>query len=443
MDKNGADMKKKYKATVALGISVLGAIGTSGVASSGFLGGMIHNGFLAATIGGMADWFAVTALFRKPLGISYKTEILIKNRQRIMQALIDFVADDLLSTDNIMRFAGKQDMSKLVSAYIESKGTEVLAQELAMTLRETLVLADDTLASELAPSVGNAIREKLPAACSRGILEGLATREQAEIITGLLISLGQQLLAEEDLRPLIRDTMGTILRRYEGNGMGRGFIMGLIGLNEEKLTDILLEKAKAYLSSLENRYFDETPVVDYGQEDQEGHKVLAPIDTFAENSARIQLEEKVLELLQQLRDNQELEDALTGKLQGLLGDENVENMLRKALEQVRTAESLRQNIKTWLAEFLREYTVNRELQLQADKWLKTRLAGMLENNHQVIVSMIEERLNELSDEKLVEFAEEKVADDLQMIRINGSVVGSIAGMLIYTITFLAGQVFKP
>ena len=71
-------MKKKYKATVALAISVLGAGATmSWPASYGFWGGMLHNGFLAATIGGMADWFAVTAIFRKPLGISYKTEIII------------------------------------------------------------------------------------------------------------------------------------------------------------------------------------------------------------------------------------------------------------------------------------------------------------------------------------------------------------------------------
>ena len=48
-------MKKKYKATIALAISVAGAAGTAGLAKAGFWGGMLHNGFLAATIGGMAD----------------------------------------------------------------------------------------------------------------------------------------------------------------------------------------------------------------------------------------------------------------------------------------------------------------------------------------------------------------------------------------------------
>ena len=80
-------MKKKYKATIALAISVAGAAGTAGLAKAGFWGGMLHNGFLAATIGGMADWFAVTALFRKPLGISYRTEIIIRNRLSVYEAI--------------------------------------------------------------------------------------------------------------------------------------------------------------------------------------------------------------------------------------------------------------------------------------------------------------------------------------------------------------------
>ena len=56
-------MKKKYKATAALAVSIAGAAGPTGLAQTGFLGGMVHKGFLAATIGGLADWFAITALF--------------------------------------------------------------------------------------------------------------------------------------------------------------------------------------------------------------------------------------------------------------------------------------------------------------------------------------------------------------------------------------------
>ena len=110
-------ISKKYKATAALAVSVAGAIGTSSLAQAGLLGGMVHNGFLASTVGGLADWFAVTALFRKPLGISYRTEIIVRNRQRIMQAVVDFAANDLLASANIMKFVNQQDVAGFLGGF--------------------------------------------------------------------------------------------------------------------------------------------------------------------------------------------------------------------------------------------------------------------------------------------------------------------------------------
>ena len=49
----------------------------------------------AALVGGIADWFAVTALFRKPLGITYRTEILRRNRKRIMDAMYPYLVSNV------------------------------------------------------------------------------------------------------------------------------------------------------------------------------------------------------------------------------------------------------------------------------------------------------------------------------------------------------------
>ena len=134
-------MKKKYKATIALAISVAGAAGTAGLAKAGFWGGMLHNGFLAATIGGMADWFAVTALFRKPLGISYRTEIIIRNRQRIMQAVVDFAGNDLLGADNVMKFVRQQDTAVFMKEFLVKNGEAMLlpvVDRMALQLQQGL-----------------------------------------------------------------------------------------------------------------------------------------------------------------------------------------------------------------------------------------------------------------------------------------------------------------
>ena len=95
-------MQNKTLATATLAGCATLAAGTLPLANNGFIFGLLNHGFIAATIGGLADWFAVTALFHKPLGISYRTEILKRNRKRISDAVIEFVGEDLLNTKNIM-----------------------------------------------------------------------------------------------------------------------------------------------------------------------------------------------------------------------------------------------------------------------------------------------------------------------------------------------------
>lgn len=434
-------MKKKFKATAALGVSVLGAIGTAPWTDSSFLGGMVHNGFLAATIGGMADWFAVTALFRKPLGISYKTEILIRNRQRIMQALVDFVAHDLLNTKNIMGFVERQDLSRLLTVYAETKGIEPLAGELEKIVWEVISLADTGLVKEMTPVIRHELRDRMATSCSSAILQGLARKEQAEIISSMLLSIGQQLLESAELRGLLQKNIGQILKRYEGNGMGRAFVMGLIDLNETKMTSVLVEKAREYLHSMEQKYIDEALPTDV--DDIANEKLISPIDTFTENPARMRLEQWVYNQLKQLSNSQDVNDALYNSICSFATDERIETMLQQVLSKSLTSEKIKQKIKDFFSILLEEFTENKEWQGFADRKLKGWLESELDRNHHVIVTMIEDRLNELSDEKLVEFAEDKVADDLQMIRINGSVIGSLAGMAIYIVIYLAGQVFRP
>ena len=60
---------------------------------------------------------AVTALFRKPLGISFRTQILIRNRKRIMDAIVEFVSNDLLNTRNIMNTVREENTALLLIEY--------------------------------------------------------------------------------------------------------------------------------------------------------------------------------------------------------------------------------------------------------------------------------------------------------------------------------------
>ena len=133
-------MSKKTQATLVLVIMFLGFIATYKLDS--FWGLLLYHGFLAALIGGLADWFAVTALFRKPLGfISYRTEILPRNRERIMDELVKFIGRDLLNPEYIINNIKNYNMAMMVVEYAQRGGKEkakVALKELVMQVINSL-----------------------------------------------------------------------------------------------------------------------------------------------------------------------------------------------------------------------------------------------------------------------------------------------------------------
>ena len=82
-----------------------------------------------------------------------------------------------------------------------------------------------------------------------------------------------------------------------------------------------------------------------------------------------------------------------------------------------------------------EFIANKSLQRRADLAFKRVMEKELKDHHAFITQMVKERLEEFSDDELIAFVESRVDDDLQMIRINGSVVGSLAGMMLYLIAY--------
>ena len=178
-------MQTKNKANLALGISAAGFIGTMAAGGTGFLPGLLHHGFLAATIGGLADWFAVTAIFHKPLGISYRTDILRRNRPRIMDAIVTFASDDLLSTENIMRVIEEQDTARLLVEYLAYRGGRERVHEVveAALLRGVADIDTAAVAAELSP----AIHEGLQSFALEDVLADLLKIQPAAIVKKLFL----------------------------------------------------------------------------------------------------------------------------------------------------------------------------------------------------------------------------------------------------------------
>ena len=138
-------MATAYQATALLTASIIGTMLALlwQANGGGFVAGLLSHGLMAASIGGLADWFAVTAIFRRPLGIGWRTDILRRHRARITKELVAFASVDLLSRENIMATLAKEDFAKMLIAYLtERGGTKRLTNLAEALVRDTIEHVD-------------------------------------------------------------------------------------------------------------------------------------------------------------------------------------------------------------------------------------------------------------------------------------------------------------
>ena len=409
-------MQKKNKANLALGLSAAGFLGTLGV-QGGFGAGLLHHGFLAATIGGLADWFAVTAIFRRPLGIAYRTDILRRNRPRIMEAIVRFASEDLLSTENIMKVIREQDTAALMVDYIQHRGGRERVREVAsqVLLRGINALDTDRVARELAPSIRDGLQSLPLENILMDLVRLLAEEKHSRGILHSMLTIGQEVLAAPAFQQVMLSHISLLRKEYEGDSAGRAFVLELMDLSDEKMLAILNEKMQSQLQEL------------LSGQTQSYASLKAGLETMLMNFSR---DESLHKLLKEWKDN------LVGKLE-------LEPLLSRWLEA-----NVKGEEPFWLSGFrsfvdsnLDSFVSSAEMQQRFDAKLKDFLEAELAKHHRLIPGIIRERLEEFSDDELVEFVEDKVQDDLQMIRINGAIVGALVGMGLYILVTLAERMW--
>ena len=409
-------MKKKNKANLALGLSAAGFLGTLGV-QGGFGAGLLHHGFLAATIGGLADWFAVTAIFRRPLGIAYRTDILRRNRPRIMEAIVRFASEDLLSTENIMKVIREQDTAALMVDYIQHRGGRERVREVAsqVLLRGINALDTDRVARELAPSIRDGLQSLPLENILMDLVRLLAEEKHSRGILHSMLTIGQEVLAAPAFQQVMLSHISLLRKEYEGDSAGRAFVLELMDLSDEKMLAILNEKMQSQLQEL------------LSGQTQSYASLKAGLETMLMNFSR---DESLHKLLKEWKDN------LVGKLE-------LEPLLSRWLEaNVKGEEPFwLPGLRSFVDSNLDSFVNSAEMQQRFDAKLKDFLEAELSKHHRLIPGIIRERLDEFSDDELVEFVEDKVQDDLQMIRINGAIVGALVGMGLYILVTLAERMW--
>ncbi|MCR5757601.1 MAG: DUF445 domain-containing protein [Selenomonas sp.] len=409
-------MQKKNKADLALGISAAGFFCTFALPES-FAFSMVHHGFLAATIGGLADWFAVTAIFRKPLGISYRTDILRRNRSRIMDALVTYASEDLLSTENIMSVMEKQDMAQLMSAYFIHRGGRERVRQVvdAVLLRIANDLDTQRIAVELTPPIQQGLSSLAFEDILPEVLRLLTQKNHMERLLNSLTLIGGQVVESSALQQVLREHIRILRENYEKDSAGRAFVLASMGLTDEKIMSILLERVKKQLAKIQ----------------QEG--IQADSD----------LQRGLSAMLYNLSQDERLRELLRDRKDKLLEQVDLTGLIARWLEMNIKGEEpfWIPHVNAYVDKLIDCFIGSSDWQNRFDKGVKDFLRTEFSKHHVLIPGFIRERLNEFSDDELIAFVEGKVQDDLQMIRINGSVVGAMVGMGLYVLIALAERMW--
>jgi uncharacterized membrane-anchored protein YjiN (DUF445 family) len=358
----------------------------------------------AAMVGGLADWFAVTALFRHPLGIPIPhTAIIPRNKDRIGETLAQFLRDNFLTPSVVARRMRNIDVAGAVGRVLISPpeegrlrqgGSRLAADVLGALDQERLggmvksAIAGRLASIEVAPLLGEALRA------------AIAEDRHVPILDSLVTWAGRTLDANEDLiRDMVHERAGWILK--------------LAGL-DEKLADAIID-------GLRRLSIDMAVDVDHPlrKKAEEGLAKLAR-DLVDDPETRARVEQVKNEIL--------ANKAVTAWMDGLW-----ERSRAGLLNAVRSPE------QAWSGRFgeaLRQLgtTLQKDSRLNGavNQFARRAAVGLVARYGAGIVTLVSETVRGWDARTVTGRLEGAVGRDLQYIRINGTLVGGLVGLLIHT-----------
>ncbi|WP_058304374.1 DUF445 domain-containing protein [Gorillibacterium timonense] len=401
-------------ATVSLLVMGGGFVGSLFLPETPFFR-ILSGGFEAGLVGGLADWFAVTALFRHPMGIPIPhTSLLLKNRNRIIESLIGAMETELLNKESIQRKLTEVRLLPLAASGIVKqagkRSSRVAAVQgaaaivRAIPLDKTAAVIQNGLSSTLTKAD---IQPLLVRLAEAGIREGWDERALDAVLRA-----GGEWVERPETEALLGQMAHAKLRELQVGGfMGFAFQAAAGFLSPDKLGNMLKGMLR---SALWDMQASSAPMRLRLLEEIRSHAFTAVNDSALTEQLRSwglgKLEEEATEswLLERL---EELRSQLLNRLdeEARLGGKKVVPLLRYVLEKLRA---------------MPETT---------DKWerqLADALVTLVERNHYRIGNLVRDNLNKLDDKALVEMLEEKIGTDLQWIRLNGAICGFLVGLVL-------------
>ncbi|MEM7665477.1 MAG: DUF445 domain-containing protein [Pseudomonadota bacterium] len=365
----------------------------------------------AAMVGGLADWFAVTALFRHPLGLPIPhTAIIPENKDRIADTMAQFLRENFLTPAVVARRMSGMNVARGVGDFLSSPSEGAGPDARSRITGGAAELLAEVLESLDPDRLGNQVRSGLAAQFAKidvsplagRMLEGaIADRRHLPLIDGLIRWAGLTLEDnEETVRDIIRSRANAVLR--------------WTGL-DERISGSVLDGL---------------------------YKLLAEVLVDPDHPLRHKIEEGLEKLSQDLQHDPETRDRVEEMKRELIENPAVaewwmgvwERIRRSLIRRARDADSgLGGEMRKLLGDLGGALKQDERLQVQINRFARRTAVGVATRYGSEIVTLVSDTVKRWDATTITGRIESAVGRDLQFIRINGTLVGGLVGMTLHFI----------
>jgi uncharacterized membrane-anchored protein YjiN (DUF445 family) len=358
----------------------------------------------AGMVGGMADWFAVTALFRHPLGLPIPhTAIIPRNKDRIGESLATFLKENFLIAPVVARRMRNIDLAGAAGRFLQAPAGE-----------ETRIRRGASrLIGDLAESLGD---ERLGGLVKTAISSRLKALEVAPLLGHALASA----INEERHVPLLEAAIRWMARALDAN--------------EPLIREMVHKRASWILkiAGIDSRIADS--VVDGLR------KLTVEMGTDPAHPVRIRIEEALAQLANDLQTNPGTRARVEAMKDELLANKSVGLWLDTLWQKgraslIRAARNPDAAMAGKLGEVIKSVGTSLEgdprLRRAINQFSRRAVAGMAASYGSSIVKLVSETVRGWDARTVTDRLEGAVGRDLQYIRINGTLVGGLVGVALH------------
>lgn len=360
----------------------------------------------AAMVGGLADWFAVTALFRHPLGLPIPhTAIIPRNKDRIGEALATFLRENFLIPSVVARRMQRLDIAAAAGRFLQTparEGTRIRggASRLIADIFESL--DDERLGGIVKGAISTRLRNmQVSPLLGHALASAINEDRHVPMLEAAIRWMARALDANEQL---IRDMV-----QKKAN-----WVLKLAGL-DEKLADAIIEGLK---------------------------KLTVEMSTDPAHPVRVKVEEALVQLANDLQTRPETQERVESIKEQLLDNQSVslwlDTLWQKGREAViRAARNPDAVLAGKLGEVLKSMggTLEKDPGIRSaiNQFARRAVVGMAASYGSSIVKLVSETIRSWDARTVTARLESAVGRDLQYIRINGTLVGGLVGLLLYVV----------